>query len=433
MGTHLAKLLSNERQDIIVIDTDEKRLSNLDNYNLMTVVGSAISFESLKRVKAGDADIFIAVTPNETRNLLSCAMAKSMGAMRTVARVDNDEFIDKRHKAFFLNQGVDHLIYPEHLAAKEVMTALEHTWVRNWFEMLGGALIVVGVKLRDNAVIVGHKLKELGNVSTFFHVSAIKRNREIIIPGGDDTIMANDIAYVATTRDYLQEVIKICGKTQTHVERVVIMGGNDIAVQLAKRIGSRYKVKIIESDMERCRQLADLLPFCNIVNGVASDTDIMEEESVNEYDVFVALSDSSESNILSCVMAKEMGVRKTIAEVENLQFINEAESLNIGTLINKKLIASSRIFQIMLDNDVENSKCLALADAEVAELEVNEGAKVTRRMVKDLNLSHDMTIAGLVRDGVGHLVKGDTRLIAGDHVVVFCLSGAIHKVEKLFG
>lgn len=433
VGSHLAKMLSYEKQDIIVLDTDPRRLANLDNYNLMTIQGSAISFEDLKRVGTGSAGLFVAVTPYETRNLLACSIAKSLGAKRTVARIDNSEFILKNNKSFFTQMGVDNLIYPEYLAAQEILTALRHTWVRNWFEMLGGELIVVGVKLRANASIVGHKLRELGQVSGFLHVNAIKRNGETIIPGGNDEIKENDVAYIATTREHIDRVIEICGKTKHDVQRVLIMGGNRIAAQLGKLIGDKYKVKIIESDLDRCRELADMLPYCNIVNGDASDTDIMEEEGVSDYDVFVALSDSSERNILSCVMAKELGATKTVAEVENLRFIAEAESLNIGTTINKQLIASSRIFQTMLDNDVDNSRCLALTDAEVAELEVQEGSKVTRRMVRDLGLSSDMTIAGLVRNGVGHLVNGDTRFLPGDHVVVFCLSGSIHKIEKLFG
>ena len=433
VGTHLAKMLSYEEQDIIVIDKDEKKLYNLDNYNLMTVRGSAVSLDVLKNVQAGLADIFIAVTPHETINVISCSMAKSLGCKKAVARIDNYEFMKPASKKFFSSYGIDTLIYPEYLAAREVMTAMEHTWARSWFEMLNGELIVAGVKIRENSRILGHKLKELGGLSSFMHINAIKRNREIIIPGGDDEILANDIIYVATTPRNVEDVISTCGKEKHTVERVLIMGGNEIVKQLAMAIKDKYKVKILDSDLERCQKLADELPYCNIVYYEAGNNDVFEEEGVEDYDVFVAMGDSSESNILSCVMAKELGMRKTVAQVENLQFINEAESLNIGTIINKKLIASSTIFQMMIDADTDNAKCLALADAEVAELEVAAGAKVTKAKVKDLKLSRDMTIAGLVRNGVGQLVMGETQLQAGDRVVIFCLSGAIHKIERMFG
>ena len=420
VGTHLAKMLSFEEQDIIVIDNDEKKLYNLDNYNLMTVRGSAVSLDVLKNVQVGMADIFIAVTPHETINVIACSMAKSMGCKKAVARIDNYEFMKPASKKFFASYGIDTLIYPEYLAAREVMTAMEHTWARSWFEMLNGELIVAGVKIRENARILGHKLKELSGLSSFMHINAIKRNREIIIPGGDDEILANDIIYVATTPRNVDDVVAACGKETHTAERVLIMGGNEIVKQLAMAIKDKYKVKILDSDLERCQKLADELPYCNIVYYEAGNNDVLEEEGVEDYDVFVAMGDSSESNILSCVMAKELGMRKTVAQVENLQFINEAESLNIGTIINKKLIASSTIFQMMIDADTDNAKCLALADAEVAELEVAAGAR-------------DMTIAGLVRNGEGQLVTGDTQLQAGDRVVIFCLSGAIHKIERMFG
>ena len=433
VGTHLAKMLSFEEQDIIVIDNDEKKLYNLDNYNLMTVRGSAVSLDVLKNVQVGMADIFIAVTPQETINVIACSMAKSMGCKKAVARIDNYEFMKPASKKFFASYGIDTLIYPEYLAAREVMTAMEHTWARSWFEMLNGELIVAGVKIRENARILGHKLKELSGLSSFMHINAIKRNREIIIPGGDDEILANDIIYVATTPRNVDDVVAACGKETHTAERVLIMGGNEIVKQLAMAIKDKYKVKILDSNLERCQKLADELPYCNIVYYEAGNNDVLEEEGVEDYDVFVAMGDSSESNILSCVMAKELGMRKTVAQVENLQFINEAESLNIGTIINKKLIASSTIFQMMIDADTDNAKCLALADAEVAELEVAAGAKVTKAKVKDLKLSRDMTIAGLVRNGEGQLVTGDTQLQAGDRVVIFCLSGAIHKIERMFG
>ena len=433
VGTHLAKMLSFEEQDIIVIDNDEKKLYNLDNYNLMTVRGSAVSLDVLKNVQVGMADIFIAVTPHETINVIACSMAKSMGCKKAVARIDNYEFMKPASKKFFASYGIDTLIYPEYLAAREVMTAMEHTWARSWFEMLNGELIVAGVKIRENARILGHKLKELSGLSSFMHINAIKRNREIIIPGGDDEILANDIIYVATTPRNVDDVVAACGKETHTAERVLIMGGNEIVKQLAMAIKDKYKVKILDSDLERCQKLADELPYCNIVYYEAGNNDVLEEEGVEDYDVFVAMGDSSESNILSCVMAKELGMRKTVAQVENLQFINEAESLDIGTIINKKLIASSTIFQMMIDADTDNAKCLALADAEVAELDVAAGAKVTKAKVKDLKLSRDMTIAGLVRNGEGQLVTGDTQLQAGDRVVIFCLSGAIHKIERMFG
>ncbi|MBQ9218502.1 MAG: Trk system potassium transporter TrkA [Muribaculaceae bacterium] len=432
VGTHLAKMLSNEEQDIIIMDTTESKLAALENYNLMTYHGSATSFANMKEVKAGSADLFIGVTPYEARNILACQIAKSMGAKRTVARIDDDEYLAKKWQEYFSRIGVDDLIYPEYLAAGEIFAAIKRPWVRNWFEMLNGELILLGVKLRDNATFLGQQLKDLGEVSRFMHVSAIRRNRETIIPGGQDRVEANDIAYISTTRAHIKDVIRVCGKETFTAEKLFVMGGSEIAEQLIKFTGDHYHVKIVDPDLDRCQELADRLPDCNIVHGDARDTDLLEEEGISDYDAFIALSDSSEANILGCMMAKEHGVRKTVAQVENLQYVNEAEALNIGSIINKKLLASSRIFQIMLDSDLDNAKCLALHEAEVSELIVKEGAKVTRSDIKDLRLPAGITIAGLVRDGEGQLVRGNTRLQGGDHLVVFTLAGAIHKIDKAF-
>lgn len=432
VGTHLAKMLSNEEQDIIIMDTTESKLAALENYNLMTYHGSATSFANMREVKAGTADMFIGVTPFEARNILACQIAKSMGAKRTVARIDNDEYLAKKWQKYFAKIGVDDLIYPEYLAAGEIMAALKRPWVRNWFEMLNGELILMGVKLRANATFLNKQLKDLGEISQFMHISAIRRNRETIIPGGFDRVLENDIAYIATTRSRIKDVIRVCGKETFTTEKLFIMGGGEITEQLVKVAADRFHIKIAEPDIERCHELADSLPGVSVVHGDARDTDLLEEEGISDYDAFIALSDSSEANILGCLMAKEHGIRKTVAQVENLQYVNEAEALNIGSIINKKLLASSRIFQIMLDSDLDNAKCLAIHDAEVSELIIKEGARVTRCEVKDLTLPAGITIAGLVRGGVGQLVRGNTRLQGGDHVVVFSLSGAIHKIEKAF-
>ena len=266
-----------------------------------------------------------------------------------------------------------------------------------------------------------------------FHISAIRRKHETIIPRGDDHLEIGDIAYFTTKKEFVSQIIELCGKKVTNVKRVMILGGSRIGVQLAHMLGDSYKIKIIELDSKKSFKLAERVPEnTTIINGDGRDIELLQEEGIADYDAFIALTDSSETNILACLTAKEFGVSKTIAEVENIQFIPEAENLNIGTIINKKLLATSKIFQILLDFDSSNAKCLALTDAEVAELVVKPGSKVTKAPVKDLKLAKGMTIAGLIRDGKGMLVSGNTQIEAGDHVLIFCLSGAIHKVEKFF-
>lgn len=433
VGTHLAKLLSGDNQDITVVDTALERLNELDSrFNLMTVAGSPTSFVTLNNARVDKADLFIAVTPHETENLVACSIAKNLGAGSTVARIDNYEYMRKEYRPYFTSCGISHLIYPELLAAREIITALEHPWARTWFELHQGQLIVAGVKIRENAQICGMQLKELGMRQHTFHVSAIKRASGTVIPRGDDYVRVNDIVYFVTTRDHIDDLRDICGKSYRDIRRVMVMGGSRIAVRLAVLGADRYRFKIIDSDHQRCLALPERCKNSKIVYGDGRDTDTLLEEGIDTSDVFVALTGSPETNILACLTAKELGVPKTIAEVENLHFISQAESLNIGKIINKKLLASSRIFQILLSADSSSSKFMALADAEVAEIEVRPGAKITRGMVMELRLPYGMTIGGLIRNGKGMLVGGRTKIEAGDRVLVFCLTGALTKIERLF-
>lgn len=433
VGSHLAKLLSYENQDIVLVDRDAEKLANLDSiYNLMTMVGRPTSIQALRETGVEDCDLFIAVSPYEATNIISCSIAKQLGAVKTVARIDNYEFMNSGNQGYFRAMGVDSLIYPEYLAAQEILTALRRPWVRHWFELHDGEIILVGVKMRENAKILGMQLKDLPALQPSFHISAIKRRHNTIIPRGDDYIKLDDILYFTTTRDHVDDLLEICGKTNYDVNKVLIMGGSRIAVRTIALAGDEFHFKIIEKNIETCRMLSEQCPDCDIIHGDARDIEVLRDEGISDVDAFIALTDSSETNILACIMAKEFGVAKTIAEVENLQLISEAEGLNIGTTINKKLLASSTIFQLLLDSDSSTSKCHALTDAEVAEIEARPGSKITRGPVKDLNLSRDMTIAGLVRDGEGMLVTGNTVIQAGDHVVVFCLAGALHKIERLF-
>ena len=436
VGSHLGKLLSREEQDIVMIDNDREKLDRLDaNYNLMTCVGSPTSFRTLSNAGVDTScDLFIAVTPYENTNITSCAIAKSLGARKTVARIDNYEFRNTAHRPFFASIGVDHLIYPEYLAAQEICTALKRPWVRHWFELNDGRLLLIGVKIRSNASLVGKSMRDITATQHNYHVAAIKRRHETIIPRGDDVIQADDILYFTTTEEFVDDIRDLCGKRDYKVCNVMVMGGSRIAVRLAHMASDRLKLTIIENDPDICRRLPEKCSGCDvrIIHGDARNNDVLREEGIGAMDAFVALTDASETNILTCLAAKEMGVNTTIAEVENIQFISEAEILNIGTIVNKKLLASSKIFQLLLDADETSSRFMALSDAEVAELEARPGSKITRAPVMDLRLSRDMTIAGLIRNGRGMLVGGRDRIEAGDHVLVFCLSGSIHKVEKLF-
>ena len=434
VGTHLAKMLSDELHDIVLMDASEERLANLEsNFDLMTVVARPTSINSLKDAGAGDADLFVAVTPEESTNITSCILAHSLGAKKTVARIDNYEYLQPKNKEFFKTLGVDSLIYPEMLAAKEIADGLHLSWIRQWWEFCGGALVMLGVKLRENALILNTPIFQLQKEHPY-HIVTIKRQGETIIPGGFDELRAGDIVYFMTAKKSLPYIRRITGKEEhATIRNLIIMGGSRIAMRATQLVNDAMSVKIIENDLSRCHWLTDLVDEnVMIIHGDGRDFELLEEEGISEADAFVALTDNSETNILACLSAKRMGVFKTIAEVENIDYISMAESLDIGAVINKKKIAASYIYQLLLDADVSNVKCLTFANADVAEFVVKEGARVTRTQVKDISLPKGVTIGGLVRDGEGVLVTGTTEIQAGDHVVVFCMASMIKRIEKYF-
>lgn len=434
VGVHLAKYFINERQDVYLIDTDTEKLTALESdFNLKTFVGHPTDFKVLRESKSDKADIFIALTSDTSENLVACAMAKSMGAGKTIARVDKYDFMLSANENVVHKMGVDHIVFPDFLAARTIVSALDHSWCRSWNDFDGGAIVMVAVSVTPNSPIAGLYLRDLNRQSTLMHVAALRRNHSTIIPHGDDIILPGDILYITAVPDGLDIVKQITGKKSFQIKKVLIMGGSMVAEIVAGLAQKKYSIVIMEKNIERCRELAAACPDADIIYGDGSEQDVLDEAGIHKCDAFVAMSDNSESNILACLTSKEAGVPRTIAEVEKEQFITKAESFNIGCIINKPIITANAIFQLIIDANSDSSKCFAMTDAEVARMEIKEDSFLTRSPVKDLRLPHELTLAALIRNGKGEIVTGATHLKKGDKVIVFCLNGVLDKVEKIFG
>ena len=436
VGKHLAKLLSKEHQDCTLMDDDGSRLEGLDSdYDIMTMQGSPTSIKDLEAAGVKNADLFVGVTPDESRNMNACIIAHGIGAKKTVARIDNYEYLDPKLKPFFEKLGIDSLIYPEVLAAADIINALKLSWVRQRWDVHGGALVMLGIKLRETCEILNQPIKLLCGPDDPYHIVALKRGGETIIPGGNDELHNGDFAYFMTTKEYIPYIRKIVGKEHyADVKNCIIMGGGKATVRVALTVPDYMNVKIIEQDEKRCEKLNTLLSDtdCMVIHGDGRDLGLLMEEGIKNTQAFVALTDNAEANILACLTAKRLGVRKTIAFVENLDYVSMAEGLDIGTIINKKTIAASHIYQMMLDADVSNMRSLMLVDSDVAEFTAAENSPVTKKAVKDLGLPFGVAIGGLVRDGQGVLVNGNSRIQAGDSVMVFSHEHDMKKVEKYF-
>ncbi|MBR0524831.1 MAG: Trk system potassium transporter TrkA, partial [Prevotella sp.] len=382
-----------------------------------------------------NADLFIAVTPDDNFNMNICMMAKALGVKRTVSKVDSYEYNEPRFKEFFEKLGISSIIYPEHLAARDIANGLKMSWVRQRWDVHDGALVMLGIKLRESCEILNEPLKELCKPESPYHIVAVKRGDDTIIPRGDDVLKMYDLAYFMTTRNYIPYIRKIVGKEHyVDVKNVIIMGGGATAVRSTYLMPEYMNVKILEQDEERCEKINEIIENerVMVIHGDGRDLSLLMEEGIKNTQAFVALTGNAETNILACLTAMRMGVRKTVAMVENLDYVSMAESLDIGTIINKKALAASYIYQMMLDADVNNIRFLMTANADVAEFTAQQGSRVTRKKVFELGLPSGATIGGLVRHGEGILVSGGTQIEAGDIVVVFCHGINMDKLEKFF-
>ena len=432
-GTYLANTLSIENQDIVLMGTDKAHLSELEaTCNIITYVGSAVSVTDLTRCGVADADLFVAVTSDENLNLVAAQTAKGCGAKKCVARVDNPDFLHSLSYEVFRRNGIDTLIYPERLAAEEIMNYIRHNWVREWFDVHDSNLIVAGVKVGADSAIVGKQLKETASTPRYFHVSALKRNDETMIPHGDTAIQAGDILYFSVLPENLGKLYAICGGTQTKIGKIMISGGGRVTENLLEEIHSGYDVTVIESDLERCKYIARKYQDVTVVNTKANDVTTLKEEGIGGCDLFLALTGSAEKNIVSCMVAREHGVKKTLARIEELQYIPEAESLSIDKIINKKLLNVSKILDMLIEANFEEARCMLLDGAEIIKLMAHPGSKVVSRPICRLALPSGITIAGIIRDGKGMLAEGNTRIEPGDRVLVFCQIGSLPKIERLF-
>ena len=432
-GQHIARILSIENQDIVLIGSDRSRLSELDAvYNFITFEGSPVSVENLMRCGAENADLFVGVTPDETVNIIAAQLAKSCGVRKCVARIDTPELSDGRAAQLIKSYGVDMTIYPEKLAALEIKRFIANNWVSKWFELHGGKLLVIGVYIREGAPICNKLLRDLPNNPRLFHVSAIQRVNDIIIPRGDDMLNPGDTVYFCVLPQDIQNLAGLCGKEQAPVRRIMITGAGRVTENLLEELPARISVTVVDPDIERCRLIASRFPRVVVVNSNSNDVTTLKEEGINNCDMFLALTGSSERNIVSCMVAREHHVPRTLARIEELQYAPEAESLAIDKIINKKQLNAGNILHLLLGMDVSTPQCLSLDKAEIIEMKAAPGSRITSKPVFKLGLPVELTIGGIIRDGKGMMVDGKTQIMPGDHVMVFCLAGSLTKVDRLF-
>ncbi len=435
VGFHLAKLLCQEGQDIVLIDKAADKLKQAGNtVDAAIIKGSSTSYSVLEEANVANADLLIAVTSSEETNIATAIIAKHLGAKRTIARISNTEFLYQKDKLNLKHLGIDDVISPESLAAREIKRLLKEVAVTDSFEFEKGLLQLIGVNIDAKSPLKGKSMLEVAKINPdqSFMTVAILRDNETIIPYGDTCFEENDHAYFIAQPDGVEKLLFLTGKKKEGVKSVMILGGSRVGFHAAKLLSSRYNVKLIERDAQKCFELADQLPDAMVINGDGRNVDLLEEESINEMDAFIAVTGDSETNIISCLVAKKMGVKKTIAMVENMDYIHLSQSIGVDTMINKKLIAANFIFRHIRQGEIVSIASIHGVDAEILEFEVQETSKITEQELRNLEFPKSAIIGGVIRDGKGLTTPGNFKFQPKDRVVVLSKLECIKKVEEYF-
>lgn len=435
VGFHLAKLLVQENQDIALIDTDSDKLKYAaEHLDIATIKGNSISYTILDEANVGKADLVIAATNSEETNISTCIIAKHLGAKRTIARVRNTEFLLKREKLDLEKLGIDEIISTETLAAREIKRLLKEVAFTDSYEFDRGLLNLAGISVEEESPLAGKTVSEAAylNADNHYLTVAILRNNETIIPRGDVTFHVGDHVYFIAQRDAMGHILSLSGKERKRIKNVMILGGNQVGFHTAKKLSLKYNVKLIESDRERCFELADQLQGTLVINGDGSDVELLEEEGIDQMDAFIAVTENSETNIISCLVAKNHKVQKTIALVENMDYIHLSQNIGVDTMINKKLIAANFIFRHIRKGEVVTLTSLHGVDAEVVEFEVSEDSQALGKELRKLNFPREAVVGGVIRENKSYTVNGDFVFQTKDHVVVVARPDCIHKVESYF-
>ncbi len=435
VGSHLVKMLSNEDHDIIVIDNDPERIKTIGaSLDVMTLEGNANSISILKEANVGKADLFIAVTYSEDVNVTSAILSKKLGVKKTIARIDNDEYLMPANKDIFENLGIDYMIYPEKIAAREIVGLLAQTGSTEVVEFSGGKLQMYVIRLEEQAPIIGKMLKDLSpnNDNLQFRAVAMTRHGQTIIPTGDDSFEIGDLVYVISSQAGLKELYKYSGKQHFEVRNIMILGGSRIGIKTARQLGNQHYVKMIEIDKQHSYKLSSMLSNTLVINGDGTNMNLLKAEGLEKMDAFVAVTGNSDTNILSCLLAKHLGVKRTIAEVENIDYIHLAENIGVDTIINKKMITASRIFRFTMSEEVSSIKCLTGTEAEVMEYVVKPNSRITEAPLKEVGFPTEAIIGGVIRGKNSFIAHGETLIKPYDRVVVFALPSEIFTVGKFF-
>ena len=435
VGFHLAKILSQERHDIVVIDNNPEHVARVnESLDVMVVEGSGTELKTLKQAEASEADMLIAVTTVDEVNFTSCMLGGKLGVKKKIIRVNDPHFLSEPGGPSAEDFGIDLMIYPEGLAAQEIVRLIRRSAATEVLEFAEGRIQLIGIRLDQESPLLNKKLKDI--VATYrnlpFRAVAIFRGIRTIIPTGEEVFKKGDQVFVISKTEMVQEMLQLAGKESQRLDKIMILGGSGIGRRVAEQLESEVSIKLIESGKTASAELADVLTKTMVIQGEGKDLDLLATEGIIDMDAYIAVTKDEENNIISCLMAKHLGVTKTIAHVEKLDYLPLANTIGIDALVNKKLSAANAILKFIRKGEIVSVATLHGVDAEVIEMIAQKGSAITKKPLRSVEFPEGAIIGCVVHDGNVEIPVGTTQIKPQDRVVVFTLPKSIRDVEKFF-
>ena len=435
VGFHLAQLLATENQDITLIDTDEGLLDYAATHlDVMTIEGDVTSLEVLEHSGAAKANLFIAVTTYESTNLLVCILAKKLGARQTLARVSNPEYLEADQRQYFQQIGVDNIFAPTMLAAKEIKRLVARVSATDVFEFENGRISIIGFTVDNSSKIVGRSLTELSRImpNHAMKIILVLRNDKTLIPQSHMVIKPGDHLYLSTGLKDFESVNEFFGKTLKKVKNIMIIGDSRIALYTARILERDHSITVVVKNRDACKKFVEQLKHGLVIEGDPANTELLKEEGLENMDALIALTSNAELNIISCLIAEDAGVYKTIASVDNSAYTHISQSIGVDTLINKKILAANNIFRFVRKGKIEAIASFHGVDAEIIEFIIHRSTRLTDKKISDLHLPEEAVVAGVIRQDQGIIPDDSLVLHVEDKIIVCVLPSAMKRVEGIF-
>lgn len=435
IGTYLARILAQERHDVVLIDSNPESLRRAaEALDVLTLEGNACRVDLLRQAGAQNADILIAVTSSEETNFTACMMASRLGARKKIMRVRDPGFLPFRGAASAADLGIDLVIYPEGIAAMEIVRLIRRAAATEVLDLVDGRMQLLGLKVDPGSPLIGKKLEDIPQPpeGLSYRVVCILRGVATLIPRHDSVIQKGDQIFAIAHTRAVPRMLEVSGKSAATLTSMMILGGGEIGQWVARELESEVRIKLLESNLERSRKLAGTLRRTLVLHDEGKDLDLLVSEGITRMDAYVAVSPDEEGNIISCLMAKHLGVKKTVSLVEKVDYIPFSNAIGVDALVNKKLSAANAILKFVRKGEVVTAATLHGVGAEVIELVAQPGSRITAKPVGELGFPDGARIGCIVHGEEVYIPVRTSRVEPNDRVVVFTLPKAIHEVERLF-